>query len=96
MNAHYSQHARVRAQQRGIPPLVTNWLLDYGEEQYDGHGAVIRYFSSVSVRRLERDIGQMPVRRMAEYLRCYLVQSSGNGAVITVGKRYGNRRILRH
>ncbi|MDP6652334.1 MAG: hypothetical protein QGF90_09550 [Gammaproteobacteria bacterium] len=31
-------HAAIRAQQRCIPPLVDQWLSQFGEEEYDGHG----------------------------------------------------------
>ncbi len=96
MLATQTHHATLRVQQRGIPPLVTSWLLDYGAEQYDGRGGVVRYFDSTSMRRLEREVGHTPLRRMSEFMRCYLVQSSSDGAVITVGKRYMNRRVLRH
>ena len=48
MNMTY--HATIRSQQRGIPPLILQWLDLYGEEEYDGHGAVIRYFSRASRR----------------------------------------------
>ena len=91
-----ARHAAVRAQQRGIPPLITTWLLDNGEETFDGHGGVVRYFVRESVRRMEREIGEQPLRRLSEYLRCYLVQSSRDGAIITLGKRYRNQRIRRH
>ncbi len=96
MQAIQTFHATVRAQQRGVPPLIQNWLLDYGAEQFDGHGGVVRYFSNECIRKMERDIGKAPLKRMSEYLRCYLVQSSSDGAVITVGKRYETRHILRH
>ena len=89
-------HACVRAQQRGVPPLVLTWLLDYGEETFDGHGGVVRYFTPRSVRRLEREVGQAPIKRLSEYLRCYLVQCSRDGDVITVGKRHQGKRIGRH
>ena len=39
MNMTY--HAAIRSQQRGIPPLVMQWLDQFGEECYDGHGAII-------------------------------------------------------
>ena len=91
-----SGHASVRAQQRGVPPLIQDWLLDYGEEQFDGHGGVVRYFSHQCIREMERNIGRAPLKRMSEYLRCYLVQSSRDGTVITVGKRYESEHILRH
>lgn len=91
----FSGHALQRAQQRGIPPLITDWLLNYGERSFDGRGAVIRYFSRKSVRRIERDLGSVPVKRMSEFLRCYLVESADDGLVITVSKRYAKKRIPR-
>jgi hypothetical protein len=96
MNTSHSVHATIRLQQRGIPPLVSQWLLDYGAEQFDGHGGVIRYFSPDCVRRLEKEVGRTPVKRLHEYLRCYLVQSSLDGMVITVGKRHPKKRIWKH
>lgn len=91
-----TQHAAKRSPQRGIPPLVQHWLLDYGEENFDGHGAIGRYFSPQSIRNMERDFGRDPVRRLSEYLRCYLVESAHDGVVITVGKRHSNIHIWRH
>ncbi len=73
--------------------MVEQWLDDFGEEQYDGHGCVIRYFSRSSKRAMERAFGRSPLRKMAEYLDAYKVESSRNGEVITVGHRV--RRIRR-
>jgi hypothetical protein len=89
-------HASLRAQQRGVPPLVMNWLLDYGEETFDGEGGVVRYLTPRSIHNLIREVGHTPVKRLSEYLRCYLVESSRDGAVITVGKRHPGKRIRRH
>lgn len=89
-------HAQTRQQQRGIPPLICEWLQDFGAEQYDGHGGVVRFFTRNSIRQVEKTVGRTPVARMSEYLRCYLVQSSHDGRVITVGKRHANRRIAKH
>jgi len=96
MNAIHTHHAQKRAQQRGIPPLIRDWLLCYGEERYDHHGGIVRFFSRASLRNLERDIGREPLRRLSEYLDCYLVESSSNGQVITVGKRHEGERVNRH
>lgn len=93
MRNNYSQHAEVRAQQRGIPPLVYDWLLDYGEEHYDGRGGIVRYFSKHSVRKMQRHFGRAPLKRFTDYLQCYLVECAGNGRVITVGKRHKGARI---
>jgi hypothetical protein len=84
-------HAQTRLQQRGIPPLVLQWLDAYGTERHDWHGAVIRHFTKQSRRRLERDIGREPVRRMHEYLNAYAVYGS-DGSLITAGHRYQRLR----
>jgi hypothetical protein len=88
-----TQHARTRCQQRGLPPLVLHWLDAYGNESHDGRGAVIRHFTREARRRLERDIGREPVRRMHEYLDAYAVYAT-DGTLITAGHRY--QRIHRH
>lgn len=91
-----TQHAIQRSQQRGIPRLIQQWLLDYGKEAFDGRGAIVRYFTSQSIRNMERDFGREPLRRLSEYLRCYLIESAHDGAVITVGKRHNKAHIWRH
>jgi hypothetical protein len=96
MNYLYTKHASVRAQQRGVPPIITAWLLDYGEEMFDGHGGVLRRFTHRSIRNMARDFGQTPLKRMSEFLRCYLVQSSTDGTILTVGKCHSSRRFQRH
>ena len=83
----YSSHARTRAQQRCIPPLVNEWLDRFGHEEYDGRGGVIRYFNHASIRVMERTFGRAPVSKLAEYLNVYKVESSLDGQVITIGHR---------
>lgn len=95
MNAYLSRHAATRVQQRGVPPLILNWLLDYGAEEFDGRGGIVRYFNNQAVRHLEREVGHAPVARLSEYLRCYLVESARDGGVITVGKRHNAKTIHR-
>jgi hypothetical protein len=77
-------------QQRGIPPLVVQWLEDFGEEVHDHHGAIILHFGKRAKRRLEQSVGREPVRRMNDWLKAYLVLSM-DGIRITAGIRY--RRI---
>lgn len=96
MSHHLTQHAQHRSQQRGIPPLVVDWLLAYGQQVFDGHGGIVRFFDGPARHRLAREIGHAPVRRMAEFLRCYLVESTDDGRVITVGKRHPQARLPRH
>ena len=84
-----TSHAEIRMQQRGIPPLVVDWLQDYGAITYDKHGCAFRYFDKRSRRRLAKAVGKHPFNRMAGCLDTYLVEKGG--AVLTVGHRF--RRI---
>lgn len=88
-----SAQAAIRAQQRGIPPLIRDWLFQFGEEQYDGHGAIRRFFSQRSIRKMERCFGCTPLSRLSDFFDIYLDESSSDGAVITIGHSY--RRIRR-
>lgn len=92
----YTKHAEVRSQQRGIPAVVSDWLIAYGDEEFDGRGGVIRYFSSTGIRQLENEVGEKQVKEKSEYLRCYLVQANDTGSIITVGKRHAKKHIWRH
>jgi hypothetical protein len=68
-------------------------LLDrYGEERYDGHGHVIKFFSKTSKRNVERDWGRRPVACISQWMDAYKV-SSTDGIVITCGHRH--KRIQR-
>ncbi len=82
---HETKHARTRAQQRCIPPLVNQWLDQYGEEHYDDYGGIKIYFSRKSKRKMERELGRGPIQYLSRYLRAYKVESSSGGQVITFG-----------
>lgn len=83
MNTH---HAQIRAQQRGIPPLVSQLLDLYGQEEHDGHGAVILYLNKLSIRNMERDLGRRPVARLSEWFDAFKVKGP-DGQTITIGHR---------
>ena len=87
-----SKHATVRAQQRGIPPMVDQLLDLYGQEQHDGHGAIILFLNKLSIRKMEHDMGRRPVARLAEWLDSYKVKDM-ECRTITVGHRH--QRIWR-
>jgi len=82
-----TRHAKTRAQQRGIPPLIDELLDRYGAEQYDGHGCVVVYLDKSSIRRMEQDLGQRPVARLSEWFTAYKVRALDGGATVTVGHR---------
>jgi hypothetical protein len=86
-----TRHAQLRAQQRGFPPLIDQWLDLYGQEEYDGHGGVIVYLNKASIRHMERDMGRRPVARMSEWFDAYKVRAL-SGETITIGHRTGRVR----
>jgi hypothetical protein len=87
-----TQHAKVRSQQRGIPPFIDQLLDQYGNEQYDGHGGIILYMDKISIRKMERDMGREPVRLLAQWKDVYKVKSSADGSTITIGHRVNRIR----
>ncbi len=82
-----TNHSRIRAQQRGIPPLIDQILDAYGQESYDGHGGAVIYLDKSSLRRMEKDMGREPVRRLSTWHDAYNVKNTLDGSTITVGHR---------
>jgi len=80
-----SKHAKNRMDQRGIPPVVFEWLERFGEHQYDGRGAVKWYFSHQSIEQMSRIYGRQFISHNAKYLRAYAVESTDDGTQITCG-----------
>jgi hypothetical protein len=80
-----STHATVRCQQRGIPPIVVDLLLQFGHRQHDHAGAEIVYFDRRSRKRIESYVGGL-ISKLSEHLDSYAVVA--DGMVITVGTRF--------
>lgn len=87
-----TRHGIARMQQRGIPPLIIQWLQDFGREAHDGHGGRILWFDKPARRRVESAAGREPVRRMHEWMNSYAVFGE-NDDLITAGRRYKKVRI---
>lgn len=87
-----TQHASRRAKDRGIPPLVLQWLEEHGAEAHVGQGTRVLWFDKPARRRIERTVGREPVRRMHEWMDAYAVVGN-DGQTITCGHR--RRRIKR-
>jgi hypothetical protein len=78
-----TKHAKTRQQQRGIPPIVVDLLLDYGTEvRAPGQQVTKRYFDKPARRRLRIYAGRL-AHLLEEYLDYYAVISN-DGKVITV------------
>lgn len=90
---HLTQHARMRMQQRGIPPEAVEDLLDYGRAAHDHRGAEIVFFDKAARRRLAREHGGRLDERGAKLTQTYAVLAA-DGSVRTIGWRY--KRIRRN
>lgn len=86
-----SCHAKTRSQQRGIPPLIQEWLQVYGAE-VQTHGATKRYFDRAARKRLAAEVGHQVIDRLGPLLNTYLVETTE--VVVTVGVR--TKRLKRH
>lgn len=85
-----THHAQARIQQRGIPPLIVEWLMEFGAREAH-HGADRVFFDKQSKKKLAQRFGHQVVDRMGDLLNMYLVESEGN--VVTAGHR--TRRVRR-
>lgn len=83
---HLTNHAIERSQQRCIPPLIIDWLCQYGARKRSDKGTTLCYFDRKSIRLIASDVGHIIVRRLASLMNSYLV-ISGN-SILTVGHRY--------
>ena len=82
-----SKHASLRQQQRCIPPLIIDWLLDFGEQKNDGRGCSIRFFTKKSRKLISRKAGSQVVGLLSRYMDSYLVESN-DGTIVTMGYRF--------
>ena len=86
MRQELSQHAEIRAlNQRSIPPLVIDWVVEYGRFTRRGR-ADVYYLDKKGRKRLRSEIGALPYRLMKDKLNVYVVLSD-DGTVITAGHR---------
>jgi Domain of unknown function (DUF4258) len=91
MDSIFTEHARTRMQQRGIPAAAVEVLINYGNSAPAGDGCELVFFDKAARARLFRD--NPDAAREAERLcRTYAVVGR-DGAVVTVGHRY--RRVPR-
>lgn len=78
-----TKHAKNRQQQRGIPPILIDLLLDYGTEvRAPGQGTTKCYFDKPARRRLRVYAGHL-ASLFEEYLDYYIVIGD-DCSVITV------------
>jgi hypothetical protein len=88
-----SKHAEARCAERGIPPLIIDWLERFGAHEHDKRGCCVVWFDKRSRCQLEREVGRQVVKCVKPLLDAYAVVSTA-GEVVTVGWR--SKRITRH
>lgn len=83
-------HAAKRCQQRGVPQMVIDLLLEFGSRQHDGLGAEICYFDKKARKRLQTYAGEL-AGKLGSKLDAYVVVNGDQ--IITTGPRF--KRINR-
>lgn len=78
-------HSSIRAQQRGVPPIIVDLLLQYGAREHDAKGCEVIYFDKKSKKKVETYVGGL-FGKLDEHMDAYAVIASGK--VVTVGNRF--------
>jgi hypothetical protein len=86
-----TNHAALRVEQRGIPPMFIDLLIKYGEKKHSGHDGIIRYFSKKSKKKMQYELGNSVINQLSRFMNIYLVHSKDQKVLITAGRR--NKRI---
>lgn len=95
MRPSLTAHAEARLQQRAIPPLVLDFLLEYGATMRCGE-ADRYYFDKAARKRLSRSLGGDRALRLVEpWLDTYAVVGDRNGRIVTTGHRTGRFKAPR-
>jgi hypothetical protein len=87
-----TRHAQIRSQQRAIPGLVLDLLLQFGASENTGKGVSRMFFDKAARRRVHVYAGSL-APLLDKHLDLYAVIAP-DSTVITVGHRL--ERIRRH
>ncbi len=87
-----TKHAQIRSQQRGIPPVMVDLLLQFGATESAGDGANKMFFDKSARRKVESYFGPL-APLINKHLDMYAVVGADD-QIITVGHRL--ERIRRH
>ena len=82
---HLTKHARTRSQQRAIPPMLIDLLLQFGSSERAGTGVSKVFFDKASRRKVKAYAGTL-ARILDDHLDVYAVVSD-DLQVITTGHR---------
>ena len=80
-----SQHACKRQQQRAIPTVIVDCLIDFGDVRSAGRGATSHYFTKRSWRKVAAYLGRN-TRQFTDYRNTYVIVA--DGIVVTAAYRH--------
>ncbi|MFA5914683.1 MAG: hypothetical protein WC830_14110 [Burkholderiales bacterium] len=86
----HTQHSQIRAQQRGIPPLIIDLLIQFGVREPAGDGTEAIYFDKRAKKQLQAYSGGL-MGKLSDALDVYAIVIGDK--VVTIGPRY--KRINR-
>ena len=78
--------AHTKKNQRAIPPIIINWLCQFGCRITGMNGTTVIYFDKESKRTMCSEIGHIVVRRLDDMMDAYVVMSKER--VVAVGHRF--------
>lgn len=80
-----TMHSEIRQQQRGVPPIIVDLLIKFGNREHDERGGEVLYFDKKSKKKVETYVGGL-FGKLNEHMDAYAVIASGK--LVTVGSRY--------
>lgn len=85
----FTMHAETRIQQRGIPPMVIDLLMQFGSASRCG-GAERLMFDKLALRRLRRHLGgDRGLKLIDRWLNIYAIIGD-NGQLVTVAHKHSH------
>ena len=87
----FTEHASIRAQQRGVSPLIVDLLVRFGARRGSGDGEELCYFDRHARKIVGAYVGGA-IGKLSEELDAYAIVIGET--VITVGPRY--KKIQNH
>lgn len=88
---HMTRHAMSKQQKHAIPPLIIDWLCEFGCRSNCSNGTTVIYFDKESKRSLCSEAGHAVVRRLGDMMDAYLVMNDER--IVSVGHHF---KPLRH
>lgn len=86
MKHNLTNHAKKRMQQRSVPQIVLDWLVEFGNSVHVGNGARKYFFDKQSRKQFKKYAGSI-YGALEQYLDAYVVVAP-DSSIVTVGIRY--------